>query len=202
MAATCRDVVKAALRKLGVADPRQEPTADQGRDALESLKSLYAEWLTSGAFGTLYQTATAVDVVAKPGQAILKTADVVVTLPTILTEDTDCECRYDYGFIHCDPRLMDMAVVTVASTLNTDIEQWLYSAQTARWVRIDTLELSDIAPLTDRGSDGLAALLAVRIADDYGVSPSAFTLKAALNFQTSVVTRLGQRPGISYGAYF
>lgn len=203
--ATCREIVRTALRKLGVVNALENPEDVEGLDGLASLQSLYDEWFTSGAFGALRAVTTAVDATARPSQSILVTADgVVITPPSVIptNQPDDCGCRWDYGFIHCDPRLLDMAVYAVTIQSTGEVQRWIYSAQNMAWKRLNGLTLSDWAPLSDRGQDGLAALLATRIADEYGQNNlSALTARAAGLFQTSVMTRFGQTTPISYGEY-
>lgn len=208
MAATCREVVKAALRKLGVADPRREPSAIQSADALASLKSLYEEWITNGAFGQLRDVQATSDLTAWPNTRIVKqTSAIVVTLPRVGLGDYAPSNApdwplWDYGFLRMDPRLLDMAAVSISNLENDAVEQWVYDARGNRWVSIESLTLDSAAPLATRGVDGLAAVLATRIADEYGdaATLSGATVAAATRFTTSILTRPSTVRPANYGA--
>lgn len=194
MPTTCRDIINSALRKLGVVGQGREPSEAQASDALASLQSLYQELVVGGGFGAQRNRVISSSVVAVPGDRILKTAPgVVVTLPTIVNDPQAVGWLWDYGFLHTQPYLVDMSLVTVASTLDTTLQQWIYDAQTARWIDLQSLDLSDPAPLATRGADGLAAWLATRVADEYGsgAQVTPITIQAANGFKMSVSMRLG-----------
>ena len=129
----------------------------------------------------------------------------VITLPTLTSEGWEpngCPCIYDYGFIRCNPWLLDMSAITISNTYNALLEQYIYDAATARWIELHDLELSDPAPLATRGADGLSCVLAVRLAPEYSDRPvSPIVVRGANLFQSSVMSRAGSINPPNYGTY-
>lgn len=206
MAVTCRTTVTRALRKLGVLRSSGEPTAADAASGLASLQSFYMECISGGAFGRVFNVpiSAAGTVTAGGNQHInILTADEVdVDLPATVPMyhwDTWRPCR-DYGWglnvpLGNDtgenvPR--DKSVVSVTTQYGETRATYVYDSPIQRWLRIDSLDLNDEAPLSARSPDGLAALLAVRMADEFGDSTlSPLTLQAANKYKRDLVTNFG-----------
>lgn len=202
--ATCGEIIAKALRKLNATQSGANPSTEEAADGLASLRSYYLEMVTGGGFGPLRDVSTAVDTVAYPNTRVMKTAACVVSLPVVIPDAACDGCIWDYGFVRCNPALLDMALITINSTVDATVESWLYDATAARWISLDNLDLNDPAPLSSRGDDGLAALLATRIADEYGGQLSPITVAAANRFKVSIATRPGSVLRVQYSpeAYF
>lgn len=208
MAHTVRDVITLALKKLGVLRAGGVASAADAEDARESLLSQYQEWINQGTFGRI-ESINLANVVANPVTAGLNqhinitTADsVTVDLPTTVSYDywwTWRPCR-DYGWgknvpVGADtsnnvPR--DRSVIRITDEFNTDRATYVYDGTIQRWMRVDELALNDEAPLSQRGYDGLASVLAMRLVDLFGDAlASPATMAAANRFKTALVTRHG-----------
>lgn len=201
--ATSRDIAMRAFRKLGVLRAGAEPKAADADEALSSLQSYYMECVTGGAFGRVVNipVSTAGTVTAGPNQHInVLTADAVsIDLPSTVPYahwDTWMPCR-DYGWGLNVPLgadggenvPQDRAVVSITTEYGETRATYVYDGTVQRWMRIDTLDLNEEAPLSARNSDGLSALLAVRMADQYGDGNlSQLTLRAANRYQLAMVT--------------
>lgn len=218
MATTCSDIVRRALRKLGVLRAGADPKAADAADGLLSLQSYYMECVTGGAFGRVVNIplSTAGTVTAGGNQHInvlvdeTVTVDLPATLPTYHW-DTWMPCR-DYGWglnvplggTDGDNVPPDKSVVMVTDRYDASRRAtYVYDGTVQLWMRIDTLVLTDEAPLSARDSDGLAALLAMRMADEFGdTSLSPLTVQAANRYKLAMVTSYGASPcnGYSLGA--
>lgn len=192
MTATCRDIVRKALRRLSRIAAGQQPTGADLNDGMDALQGLYSEVVGLGAFGKLYDVVLDSNVptyTAYEQQRIVcqNPAGISVTLPTILTlpppwwtynqgisPSWGCYgyCGPDYSFgWWCDyprpPR--DKACVVINDEYSDTNQVWLYNANLARWEELTDINPGDRAPMADRNSEGLANALAVRLSSEYGV---------------------------------
>lgn len=217
MATTCRDVVTRAGRKLGLVRAGGELKAADAADMLASLQSFYMESVTGGAFGRVYNIpiSAAGTVTAGGNQHInILTAEAVdVDLPATVPAyhwDTWRPCR-DYGWglnipLGNDtgenvPR--DKSVVNVTSQYGDTRATYVYDGTVQRWLRVDTLTLNDEAPLSARNSEGLASVVAMRVADEFGdTALSALTVQSAVKYKRDLVTNFGNADdGCGYAYY-
>lgn len=203
---SCRDVVNRALRKLGVLRSGGEAKAADAADALASLSSYYMETVTGGALGRVYNVvaSAAGDITAYGNQHINVTTEdaVTVDLPATVPWSywwTWMPCR-DYGWgLHVPfgsdasvtvPR--DRAVVMVTDQYGETRATYVYDGTIQRWLRVDGLGLTDEAPLSARDPDGLASLIAMRIADQFGTELlSPLTVRAANRYKMAMVMNYG-----------
>jgi hypothetical protein len=181
MATTCRDIIHAALRKLGILRPGAAASNGEASDALFSLQSLYLEWIEGGMFGPLTDVTATAAYEAKEGERVAS-AGFTVTLPTTLIDVTSGESRSP----------VDLAVVVVV-TAGAAQATSIYDANRGEWVSIAALDLADNAPLAGRGADGLAACLAKRLSDDYGEQVTAQTEQAAGLFLRAITMKRTSR---------
>lgn len=185
MALTCRDIVRAALRKTGALSSGNEPTASEANEGLETLRSLYQEWIDRAVFGRLKTVKASADYVAGEGERVVSNG-FEISFPT--TIDDGCETR--------EPA--DLALVMVV-TAGAEPDSRIYDANRAEWVTVAGLALSDDAPLAGRGSDGLAACLARKIAGDYGLSSGDEVERNANRFVSQLcLKRTAQTLGASF----
>lgn len=161
---TILDLIKRALRQIGVVPAGQEPDSDQSADALIVLQGLYDHLAATQAFGPLTNVLTSGAYTAGENERITGASS--VTLPTTITDPWNAEVR--------SPK--DRSIVVVAGA--TPVTH-LYDADLASWVEIRALTLTDEAPLSSRFSEGLAAMVAVMSASDYGVPVSPMTADTA-----------------------
>lgn len=79
-------------------------------------------------------------------------------------------------------------------TLNTDdlVGQWMYRADTANWVRIETLDSSDSMPFPQEFDDYFTIMLALRLNPSYGQELSPSTLKMLARSRSQLTARYSQ----------
>lgn len=209
--ATCRDLIKRSLRKLGAIAAGQEPTADMATDALVSLQSLYLELIGQGVFGRQFDiTITDATYTANEQERILcdNLSGVTITLPDQITAPP-WWCGYgdgywsgyggwwgpDYGvgwLSNCvyprPPR--DGALVTLTDLLSDFSQNYIYDSQIGRWTLIQGLTLNSDAPFYARYQEGIACKLAEILSPEYPALPlNPQVLKGANQFNSAISHR-------------
>lgn len=212
-----RDVVATSLRKLGVLRSGGVPSAGDAEDARVSLQSWYAECITAGTFGRVQNIPVSIagSVTPYPNQhvSVLTDGAVVITPPTTVAYDywyTWMPSR-DYGWgknvpLGADsgynvPRDKSVVMVTYQSTSPDAAVRavYVYDGTIQRWMRVDTITLDDEAPLSARGFDGLASLLAIRLTDQFGEELlGAASVRAANSYKLALVTNYGNDEEYDY----
>jgi hypothetical protein len=180
--ATCRDIVTRALRMTGVLQGDESPDADELRDGLTVLQSLYDSWLVGGMFGRLTDVYEAGDYEALEGQRIYIDSG-EVTLPT---EIDDARKPRD--------------LVAIEAFDDNGRRVWLWD-RTA-WVQINALTENSDAPLADRGANGLAACLALAYAEEFGAEIKSSAVIQARNFKTALSFKFGSEREPSVGSFY
>lgn len=202
---TARDVITLSLKKIGVLRSGGEASASDAADALASLASLYEEWISQGAFGRVRDVVVNVagEATAYPSVHINEMVDgVTIDLPSVVPYDYWYTWRpyRDYGWglnvpLGGDdgnnvPR--DKSVIRITSSENTTRATYIYDGTIQRWMRIDNLTLTDEAPLSARGFDGLASVLAIRLTELFGSELAGpQTLRSANRYSVALVTNYG-----------
>lgn len=191
--ATCRLIVSMALRKLGRLGAGREPRVADQTDVLAALQGLYRSWIDAGTFGRLSDVVPLTDMTASENQRIIRDATTItVTLPEFVPAlanplpygalyPATSSGTYDY-----DKRPPhDGSVVQIKDTVGGNVESYIYDGTRREWVEIDALQLDDEAP---RSNDphGLAACLAVEVADEFGAEIGAATQRQAARFLTAI----------------
>ena len=213
---TVRDVATLALRKLGVLRAGGVPTAADAEEARASLISWYMEQVTGGAFGRVYNVLANAAGTVTPHPNIhvnINTEDAVtVDLPATVPYyywDTWMPDR-DYGWglnipLGGDngenvPR--DKGVVIVSSRYDEALRAtYIYDGTVQKWFRVDSLTLTDEAPLSARGVDGLASVLALRMSELFGSElASPVTVRSANRYSLALVTNHGNPD--TYGEFY
>lgn len=153
--ARCQDIIRRALRSMGVLQAGQEPAGPDASDGMERLQSLLLDLPGLIQNARWCEVAISAAYTAIEGARVTVTAPGVVTLPDVVT---------------CDGRArppLDLARIQISGTAdNAGI--WIYSATKAEWGRVDDLTLTDDIPFGDEDVEGLAALLAVNMSDEFG----------------------------------
>lgn len=184
--ATCRQIITTALRKINqTGEGNRVPSAAEAIDALDVLNSLYEHWVDAGLFGKLTEYDADADYEAKEWERV-RSNGFAVTTPTVITTDND---RIPY----------DLALVVVAKT---SPEFHLFDALVGDWVRLDSLTLDDVAPLSNRGRDGLACALAIAITDEYGGDAGPNTKRTAAQFMMGLSEKRGGAQPVMQAEYF
>ena len=203
---TARDVITLSLKKIGVLRSGGEATSSDAADALASLASFYQEIIANGVCGRIQNIP-----VSRTGSAttgvnqhinVLTDDEVSLQLPATVAYDywhTWRPCR-DYGWglnvpLGGDdgynvPR--DKSVVRVTDQFGPARATYIYDGTVQRWLRLDTLGLTDEAPLSARGFDGLASVLAIRLTELFGADlASPVTVQSANRYKLALVTNYG-----------
>lgn len=223
-----RQIINSALRKLGRLGSGRDARQQDATDALDVLQSLYTGWVASGAFGRLFDVVPLTTTfLASGNQRIVRTsdADFEVSLPELVARghindyghERTCYAtvilmRQDgetvsitstpaqpIGWVET-PRDGSPVVITDQSTGIT--ASWLYDGTAKKWQRIDDLQLDDEAPRSEADRDGLAACLAMQIADQYGAELQPTTIRAAQRYTMQMTHRYGMRRQSVEGSYF
>jgi hypothetical protein len=188
--ATCRDIITYAMRQAKIPGSGSDPDADELRDGLVALQSLYDEWVAAGMFGRLRDSYQSADYTAREGERIIAADGVVITIPDTIDDDPHSDTRA--------PR--DLSIIETLQ--DGEREVWLWDR--TEWVSLLDLDANSAAPLASRGAWGLAAALAISGAfvtmfgDDAG--PDVRVLAA--RFKTSLSMKYGTtRDGIA-GEYY
>lgn len=180
--ATCRDIVARALHMTGIVPRSEDPDADELRDGLTVLQSLYDGWLTGGMFGRLTDVYEPGDYEALESQRVFVDSG-TVTLPATIDERK--------------PR----DLVAIEAHDDAGRRAWIWDR--TEWVRIDALAASDTAPLSNRGVNGLAACLAVAYAEEYGAQLSASVVRQCGQFKSALSYKFGsEREPAAAADYF
>ena len=88
----------------------------------------------------------------------------------------------------------DGTVVRITDQFGPSRAIYIYDGYVQLWMRIDALGLNDEAPLSQRDADGLAAILAVRMSDEFGSELlTAGTVQAANKYKMALVTGYGSQ---------
>ncbi len=209
--ATCQALIKRSLRLLGELNSGREPPANEAADGLEALKALYKHLVATGTLGRLRDVLASASLTAGENQRIVNTSGSPITI-TLPTQVQDCDTfnprgvcgPWDYGFVNQavtgmrPPR--DRSVVVEAGAIPIT---YIYDADLASWVQIDNLVLTDEAPFTQKLATGMAALLAVHIAPEYGDNPpSPIVLTGANACMAALSSRADSPADVSASEYF
>lgn len=181
------DIIKRAMKKLHVLAAGTNPSSAQAADGLEALQSLYVELIGQGSLGRLNDVIATSAYTAREYDRIQAAHGIVVTLPTTITPNMCSpggDLPYDYGFRAWDPTVAgntrpprDRAPVVVVQD-NVAVYS-VFRASTNAWVTINGLTLTSTFPFSDTLEDGIAALLAERIADNFDTVAGPSTQQAA-----------------------
>jgi hypothetical protein len=195
MAATCLDIITAALKLARVLPSGGVPSAAETEDGMDCLQSLYDEWVAGGMFGKLTDAYLTADAEAQEGHRYLLASGVTLTEPTTIAaaDSVDGEER--------QPR--DLAIYESLTSTGTRTVR-LYDR--TGWVDLLDLSTSDIAPLSSRGKIGLAACLATSgafaamFSDTATMNPDVRS--AANTFRASLSYKLGTTRDRTASEYF
>lgn len=176
----CLDIITRAMRRIGVLAAGQLPTDDETEDALEALKAIFLRAVSEGALGELS------DVLAETGDFEAEEFTRVfrydaettsITLPEIVTDDCTGEARA--------PR--DKAVIAIADQFTASTVTYIYDGDEKQWLPVETMTATSKAPLASRDVTGIAAYLAVELADEYGQPLGEATVMAAQRWHSNII---------------
>lgn len=183
MSETVRQICTRAARKVGASSEGQIAPKDYDMGVLkDTLTAWYLSAVDAGTFGALRDIAKTANYTAKENERIRKDAAVTITLPTTITDRCTGRTRTPY----------DLTPIVVTYPTQDGFPQYnLYDASLGSWVRLDTLTLDSVAPLSGRSADGLASVVAVLVMEERGMEPGPLTLSRAARFRLSLAAKHG-----------
>jgi hypothetical protein len=210
--ASVRDTINLSLRKLGKVGAGREPRSADSTDTLAALQGLYTSWIATGAFGRLADVIPDQDYTAGENQRIFRNNDgaLEITLPETISTNSDplpynLE-RDTYGTNYegvegntRPPR--DGAVVVISDGFTGVTRSFIYDGSVKLWQSIENLALDDHAPRSDADPHGLAACLALEVADQFGAEPLPVTMKQAARYLGTLTQRLSMPRTATVGVY-
>jgi hypothetical protein len=227
--ATCRQITNLALRKMGRLGAGRDARTVDATDALEALQSMYVSWIGSGASGRLCDiTPTGTSYVARGNERIWRqdSTTLDVTLPELVSYEAKCDFGQErvgyYGTVvtietiggetvvtvdaaqpiaqyAVTPR--DLSAVVISDAVGGVTSSWLYDGHIKKWEQIDQLQLDGESPRSTADREGLAALLALELADSYGVDIGPATVRQANRYSVAMTSRYGMRREATAGVY-
>jgi len=215
--ASAKSVITLALSKLGVSGAGKAPRQSDLDLGITTLQALYRYLISSGALGRARPVTPVDHYTARENDRIFRTAEHAtlfqIDLPDIVTDTyAGCSDSIYYDDPQCSgprpPREGAFVIINDANTGNT--AEYIYEGYTNRWISVHDLSLQEreevrdanggilavkpesVAPLSYRDMNGLAALLATKLADHYSATPSALTIRDALNWQAALANGFGE----------
>lgn len=187
----CRGIVSGALRKCGVLAAGREARAADLNDTFDALKNLYLQLVNQGSFGRLSDVVPISDYAAGENQRIFRNTEAVetITFPELVTTDDG------------DLPPLDLSVIVIVDAFSQMGGTYLYDVVTRLWTSVSDLTLDSEAPLSSRDAQGLMALLATQIVDEYGNQLGAATIRQAGSFQSSLTSRFSNPEIETAGIY-
>ncbi len=224
--ATCHWTVQTALKKLGVVGSGRDARPADFNDTFDALKGMYGAWIASGAMGRLRDVApTGSRYVAYGGERVYRTSP--DTLEVALPELVQAGCFNDYGHdwwgtivtlgSDSDQTLVttttnqpvgyavpprDGAVVMISDAVGGQTQFWLYDGTAKKWQGVHLIDANDEAPRSTADPQGLAAMLAIEVCDQFGVEPTGGTLAQANRFKVAMTSAFGMRREQVSGVYY
>ena len=154
MPVTCRKVIERSLRRLGVVAAGEEVAGGDEVVGMEALQEII-DSMRAGLFGRMQDLLSDSDMTAKAFDRIVSTniSGITVTFPT----------KDESG----DP-LRDGDVVEIRDLYSDVVFNYRWNADVARWVAVSGLDPADDFPIGDKFVSAAVALLATRLAGEFG----------------------------------
>lgn len=196
---TCRVLTKRSLRMIGVLASGEDADASDASDALEALQgmllSLPGMWWTDVEVSANYTAEENERIRVNSNSAVTVTIPVAVGSEVkVLTccGQTVLKCE---GFADRAPR--DGARVQVTDTNSNAAVTYYYCADVAAWMPVESLTLNSEVPVNADMTDGLAAMLAVRLAPEYGADLSPVVVGLDQTTRSRMRARYGRRANVA-----
>lgn len=188
----CLKLITRAMRIIGVVAGGDTPQEAEAADALETLIGIYRRMITEGTFGELSDAIPTTDYTACENQRVIRNSISVgdITLPDTIN---------DNGSIR-PPR--DGSVIIITDVFSNTTNEYIYDGAVKSWVALTDLQLTSNAPLVNRDLIGLAAILAIELAPEYGQQPDQFTVQNAARFNMGLTHNWSNPQTITPGVYF
>lgn len=187
--ATCRDVIYRAYRLSGIVGVSDDPTAEEAVFGMGALQSLFDDWVVSGMFGRLTDKLVTDDHTALEQQRVV----VASGSPTITIPDTYSFC----GEVGSDRTPYDLSLIEVQNGATRNV--WIYDRG---WADIAALAIGDACPLSNRGINGLAGVLARSAMGPFTAEVSPFVAREAMRFLGQLSYKSGSERPARADVYF
>jgi hypothetical protein len=188
------DIICRAMRRLGVLAGGSLPRDTEQTDTLETLRAIYRRLINEGVSGPLRDVApTTTSYTARENERIFRNS--LTTTSIEFPESIDDGCGGSRL-----PR--DASVIVVSDEFTGQTVDWVYEAATRTWVPVDGLTLTSPALFARRDPNGLACMLAVELADEFGQQPSEIVIRNAVRWQMSITHNWSQEDVPTRGVYF
>ena len=154
MPVTCRDVVARSLRRLGIVAAGEEVAGVDEVVGIEALQEII-DGMRSGLFGRLADVLATSNLTANVFDRVIgnEVAGITVTLPTTYEEDA----------------IRNGSVIEVRDLFTTVYLNYRWNGDTQRWAALTALTPSTDLPVGDNFVGAIVALLATRLAGEFGV---------------------------------
>lgn len=193
MASTCLDIIKNALRSVGVISITESPSADMSAAALEiwqnlilSLPCFASNWreieINENYTAGVNERVTVigdVNVTVTLPQQVVSERDQVLYVSDLFTIAT--------GTYYSAPR--DGSRVMVSAQQGTDRAAYAYRADTGKWISFINLELTSTIPFNADLHRYLQAMLAFELAGAFGLDVPLFVQKLAIEGERECMSR-------------
>lgn len=206
--ATVRQLLTSAARKMRVVSEGVRTLAPYNEEVgLQLLEGLYQHMMATGDFGRLTDVLVEADYEAKEFERVkdVSVAGVTITLPDTITIESD-PCSDEDERV---PR--DLCPVVIVNRDTATPDNYVYDAMVGDWVPLFSatdekptgFTLDSQAPLSQRGTDGLASVLAVAWGAERGVAVSPVTASRSAAFLSAIRQRnVSQRRPVDYSEAF
>lgn len=212
--ASCLQIVNSSLRKLGVLASGREARSVDRDDAFQQLVDLYRQLVSQGAFGRLRDVIPLSDYTAFGNERIFRnqSATLQITLPETVANWQFWNDLYIFGSYPNEPTSTaqaydvttprDCSVVSIIDAFVPGTYDFIYDGQIKQWQGLYDLTITSEAPLSFRDPQGLAAILAVQMADETSGTIGPSTLRQAQSFMTQLTSRFSAPSEPVQGVYF
>lgn len=184
---TCRDIISDALRMAKVIGIAATPTASEASLGLRMLQSYYDQLVANGAFGRLQDVYLDENATAEEGKRYYLSG-ATLTYPTTIEDECSGEARQPY----------DLSLVESFNGTARTVKLYDRTA----WVDLLGLGLDTEAPLSGRGSMGLAACLARAYCEAFGGELGIEAQRLARNFEGALAAKSGTTQPKQHAEYF
>jgi len=176
MTMTVRDVIKAALRKMGGLASGDEPTADEVTDARIAYNSMLRSMFGTIIGPRLSPQAAAASLTAEPGgQYQIAASAITITLPVnprngarVGVVDSNLNFATNTCTIARSGRLLEGAAANISLTTAGASRTWFFRGDTGNWIREADQSVDDAVYFPDELVAYMGDMLAVYIASEYG----------------------------------
>jgi hypothetical protein len=194
---TVQELANIALEKLGIVEVGGTAETAHSNRALASLKSYLQKLINEGASGRLCDRIAETDetVEALENERIVHDGTATVILPTEVPYYYEAESYGIVGYVMDWSQVrppMDLSVIEETRTDTGATKSNIYDNRLRGWFDINALTLDSVAPLSTRDEDGLASALAVRLATNFGQSPTEEMVFAAQRFEQALIYNWSQ----------